>query len=713
MFLHAQQFEVKPLRCNSKFNEFAPVVFNGGVVFCSDKPSRNAITFLDADGNHPSKIYYSTEDGNGNAQIFSENFVTRLNEGPACFNAEQTEIIYTATIRSGQSSENHRLGLFIAIKSNEGWSSSRAFEHNAADSSYNMAHPSLSADGKTLYFTSDMVGGYGGKDLYKCEKVSTGWSKPENLGPSVNSAFNEIFPFVSADGKLYFTSLRDEKTGMDIFISNNSEGKWQKPVALDSPINSEFDDFSFTMNADGESGFLASNRNGTNDDVYSFNYNYPLFEGCPPVEKPTFCYLFEELNILPNDSMPLKYEWEFGDGATGEGLSAEHCFNAFGDYHVGLNVYDSLTRVKFARVSEVDVSIAKSQFPFIESADSSLTSEAITFSPEGTDIDNFKIDQYYWDFGDGMRGKGPQVEHSYKEPGVYTVQIGLLSLYSEDGAVERRCASKQIAVGTPEQLTAINTAAEDLDMRKSFLHNDMVFSKKDSIQTLEYKPDSTLYYVEFKASPVQIPLDDPYFENIKYEITERYNPSETLYKYSVGNTSEMQVLVRIYQDLVDVGYDESLVREEKTDVFSYNTTKKWWFIPDSITTAINKHLNKFNDIRFDRDQYVIQKGSYDNLEYIAQVMLQEPELILRVMAHTDSLGSEEHNLKLSQLRAEAVADFLQAKGIAKERLVPTGYGEFIPLASNSDESGRALNRRVSFEISIDTSRSEKKNRKRK
>jgi outer membrane protein OmpA-like peptidoglycan-associated protein len=195
-----------------------------------------------------------------------------------------------------------------------------------------------------------------------------------------------------------------------------------------------------------------------------------------------------------------------------------------------------------------------------------------------------------------------------------------------------------------------------------------------------------------------IPLSDPYFENIKYEITERKSEKDTLYHYSVGETNKLEVLIRIYQDLVESGYEESLVKESESSDFTKQTVKQWWYIPDSLESAINKHLNKFSDIRFDYNDHRIKKESFENLEYIVYVMQKEPELLLKIKAHTDSLGSAERNLQLSILRAEAVVYYLVSRGLDPDRLTHQGYGETIPITENLSDHGRAINRRVEFEI---------------
>ena len=379
-------------------------------------------------------------------------------------------------------------------------------------------------------------------------------------------------------------------------------------------------------------------------------------------------------------------------------LSAEHCFENYGSYHVQLNVYDSLTRIQFAKISEVDVSIEKSPFPYITSPDSCMPDEEIRLSSVGTDMDDFTIDQIFWNLGDGKKIKGASVTHTYNKPGYYTVTIGMISEPIE-GKTMKTCATKVIAVGTESELASLIDPNDSIKTRESALQNDMRFVEQDNNQKqLKYTPDSTLYYVQFKESQEQLLPESPYFQNIKYEITERFDNRDTLYKYSVGNSGEIPLMLRIYKELVEAGYSASILSEKKIDQFERETVKRWWYIPDSLEAGMNRHLNKFNDITFDYNHYKIKEQSFDDLRYITEVLKQQPLLKLEIIAHTDSIGPEDQNLKLSLRRAQEVVDHFEKNGIDKSRLISKGYGESKPIADNGNETGRANNRRGEFII---------------
>lgn len=691
-----QEYEVKSCAFNSGYNDFGPTFYDNQILFCSDKKVHTAINWLDATGNYPSGIYLAESSTSINSDLLSPEFLNKLNTGPAFFDKKNQTLWFSRTIMSGSKRVQ---GLFYVTKQNSTWSELIPFVHNSDDNEFSLGYPFISEDGKYLYFASDMPSGLGGKDLYRCERQENGWSIPENLGPEINTIKNEISPYLDPTGKLYFASDL-ESTGIDydIYCAFPQENKFAYKFILPSPINTPNDDFAMIVAADGESGFLTSNRNDGQDDIYSFRLMYPEFESCPPVEQPTFCYLFEETEILPNDTMPLIFEWEFGDGKKSKGLSAEHCFEEYGSYHVQLNVYDSLTRIQFARVSEVDVLIEKSPFPFITSPDSSQLDEEIRFSSIGTDLPDFTIDQIFWNLGDGKKIKGASITHAYSKPGYYTVTLGMISEPVE-GKTLKTCATKVIAVGTDAELAALIDPNEDLAIRESVLQNDMRFIAQESEQAqLKYIPDSTLYYVQFKESEEQLLPESPYFQNIKYEITERFDDRDTLYKYSVGTSSEVPELLKMYNELVEAGYSASMVSEKKIDQFDRETVKRWWYIPDSLEAGMNRHLNKFNDITFDYNTFKIKEKSYDDLRYITEVLKQQPLLKLEIVAHTDSIGSEDHNLNLSLKRAQEVVNHFENNGIDKSRLISKGFGESKPIADNGTEIGRAANRRVEFII---------------
>ncbi|MCJ8211231.1 OmpA family protein [Mucilaginibacter sp. RS28] len=168
-----------------------------------------------------------------------------------------------------------RCDIYISQKKGEDWS--KPFDLSPpVNSAAWESQPSISADGKTLYFVSNRRGGYGGYDIWKSTLSAQGWSEPQNLGPNINTAFDEQSPFIHPDDStLYFASNGWPGMGnKDLFISRLSpKGVWSKPENLGYPINSGGDENGLTITANGSFAFFASNNlnPGRSDfDIYMF-----------------------------------------------------------------------------------------------------------------------------------------------------------------------------------------------------------------------------------------------------------------------------------------------------------------------------------------------------------------------------------------------------------------------------------------------------------
>lgn len=209
---------------------------------------------------------------------------TKYHEGPMTISREGKTMYFSRnnyfenTKTKDKEGVNH-LQIYKAENVNGVWTNIQDLPFN--NDNYSVSHPALSPDGKTLYFASDMPGGYGKSDLYKVNILEDGsYSEVENLGPVINTEGEELFPFVNAEGNLFFSSDGHPGQGLlDIFGTlKNDQGVVIEVTNLKSPINSNRDDFSFFMAEDGLSGYIASNRkdNIGNDDIYEFETILPL-----------------------------------------------------------------------------------------------------------------------------------------------------------------------------------------------------------------------------------------------------------------------------------------------------------------------------------------------------------------------------------------------------------------------------------------------------
>ncbi len=697
--IFGQGYSIQELKLNTSFSEHSPTIYGDGIVFCSDRRSKLFTTVSDSSGNYLSKLYMVdqlNEKDETKTEMFSDRLQGLLNEGAATFNSDGSVIYFTSNIDSDSKTENGSLGIFYSENIFGEWQEAVPFLFNSPNGKYNLAHPCLSADEMEIYFSSDMPGSYGKADIYVCYKNNNGnWGAPQNLGSKINTSNNEVFPFIGHDRKLYFSSNGRDTTGsMDVFFSQiRSDRSVDVPTKLAEPINSEYDDFAYVLDASGEFGYFSSNRKKGNDDIYRFKVNYPEFNHCSPFEKPVFCYWIEEEKIVENDSLPLIYEWDFGDGTKSRGLSSIHCFPDYGDYEIALNIYDTITSLQYAKVSELFLSIEKPNTPFIESRDTVYVDEEFTMDASLTEIESYEVENYYWKTGDGRTLKGINESHYFKEPGEYQLELGVTKTLETVGP-EKLCVFKKIIVLEKDMKTETD---EPNDIVASMVDE----STPNELGVEETIEDSSLYYVHFKESNSQIPLNDPFFEKIKYEITERFIERDSMYKYSVGEAWEIAKLYKIYQELLVSGYSEAMVYEELSEDFSDEVVKRGNYISESVRVAMNEQINKFSDIRFDFNSDVLKESSYTNLNHIVEVMEIEKGIRLQINAYTDNIGTDKENQKLSEQRALSVFSYLNSKGINPNRIEYTGFGDTSPLMPNATEEGRSMNRRVEFEILLD------------
>ncbi|HWF44016.1 MAG TPA: OmpA family protein [Candidatus Kapabacteria bacterium] len=193
---------------------------------------------------------------------------TSENEGCATFTPDGNTMIFAAAGRSdGLGSSD----LYQADLINGTWQNTRNL--TALNTSSWESQPSLSSDGKTLYFVSNRPGGYGGQDIYVSTRVGDNWTTPQNLGPIVNSAGMEASPFIAADNNtLYFSSNGHPGLGgYDVYVTHNTGGVWSQPEDAGVPINSAADDLFYSAELGTQHAFLASNRSGTLGDLDIFS----------------------------------------------------------------------------------------------------------------------------------------------------------------------------------------------------------------------------------------------------------------------------------------------------------------------------------------------------------------------------------------------------------------------------------------------------------
>ncbi|MEO1653165.1 MAG: tetratricopeptide repeat protein, partial [Bacteroidota bacterium] len=274
---NAHKYEVKIANFNSPEADFSPAYYREGIVFCSSRSYKKSPFKLKFNWNNSNYLdIFHIKGLYGQPEYFNKQINSKYHEGPLVFYNGDRSVIFTRNNyykgKFRKSSEGiNKLKLYLADIKNGEWADIREFPFN--DDEYSVGHPTLSTDGNTLYFVSDMPGSLGGTDIFKSNYQNGRWSLPENLGEAINTPGNEMFPFIDANDNLYFASDGHAGLGgLDLFYAKEAKGSYQQPENLGVPINSSQDDFGLIINLDRNKGYFSSNREGGlgDDDIYRF-----------------------------------------------------------------------------------------------------------------------------------------------------------------------------------------------------------------------------------------------------------------------------------------------------------------------------------------------------------------------------------------------------------------------------------------------------------
>ena len=204
---------------------------------------------------------------------FSEEINTKSHESNATFSRDGKTMYFNRTSKKRLKNGDERVAnikIYKAELIDETWTNVKALAFTS--DLYNTEHPSLSKDGNTLYFASDMPGSLGSFDIYKVDILEDGSTGiPIGLGSLINTSEREQFPFISDINTLYFSSNGHQGYGgLDVFRSNDINGTFSNPVNLGEPINGSMDDFGYIIKENDNKGYVSSNRSGE-DQLFVFS----------------------------------------------------------------------------------------------------------------------------------------------------------------------------------------------------------------------------------------------------------------------------------------------------------------------------------------------------------------------------------------------------------------------------------------------------------
>jgi len=649
-------YTVRNLPFNSNLDDFSPAVVGNTLIFASDRDKGTAIKRTSLwTGNPFSDLYRVHFSQNGSQsgdfqylrpEKYSNALSTRFHEAAVAVSADENTIYFTRNnFIDGKTSRSEdglvKLKIFSGRwnAASGDWKDVQGLPFNSDE--YHVAHPSLSADGQHLYFSSNIQGGYGGMDLYVSQMNNGQWTAPVNLGPIVNTEGNEIFPFIAANNRLYFASNGHLGLGgLDIFYvtPQHDMGAWNLPVNLGAPVNSTHDDFAITFGKDLSWGFFTSDRSGGvgRDDIYGFQ------KTAAPVE----VLVLDNQTRQPLSGVvvtQLQSGLTMSTGADGKiafDMRPAEC----ADFTANKKGYDNVQ---------------------INGCSGASTDQPVLIEINIQKQTNYTLQGIVFDMADGLPARGARVSiiNDCGKPPLASILTGPDGRYKFK--LDRACCYKVKA----EMQGYILASAEGFCTKG--LSSDKV-TLKANLSLQPYR-DAEGFIVDMAQAVAPTVADGPRFNDIAglYE-----NPDGSLATFSLGNGLEVRNGVLLADGVPDA--------------------------PDH--TAWKRGSEGFLvNLYYDFKEENFREESLPDLKKLLRTLQENLELRIEIASHTDARGGAEFNLEFSQRRADRVVQWLIEQGIARERLVARGYGESKPINNCSDdvpcsEAEHQLNRRTEFRI---------------
>lgn len=746
---------------NSPVSDIAPVYFDNGILFISDRGEKDVLNGENSptSGRAFYAIYYTKktfekEDSIifGKASKLSRTINKEYHNGPVSVTEDGKTMAFNRVdhilLMKSKNFVNRPMIYFSELKGHH-WSKPKAFAYNSTD--YSCAHPALSADGQFLYFSSDMPGGMGGKDIWMCKREGDGWSKPENLGSEVNSAGDEVFPFIRKDGMLFYSSDGQAGLGgLDIFSATKENGKWGNVANQGAPLNSATDDFGISFNAEGSRGFFTSDRIGGqgDDDVYSFKVTskFVRISGKLLASKNATDILPNtKVELLTKSGKPVKTTTTDANGNFKfENLSSDQSYivrliesdpgiAAKKKYYMA-DDRNNLVRVTMSdeiggRFTFQNLPLDPSQPPQLLADDEYLTISGNLIS-DGTPpqpFANTKVDLKD-DAGNLVQSTTTNAFGAFTFSHIPPDKTYLVSM--ADGADPKLDMSSRIVI-TNKSGKELMATKPDANGKFQFriLREDKATIEAMTVTDADLRLDmrGTLVGADTNRTPLvnaTITIMNDRGEVVQTAKTDDRGhfdftnlPADQAFIVSVNDVTDPGLVrfgklyikdengkvVKILRLSAGGKFEFRILPLDRTTLGAVYVDDPWLQVLQMKAKASKDSLTIIENIYYDYGKWDILPGAENTLEKVVKVMQLDPSITIEVSAHTDARGSATDNQRLSQKRAQSAVDYLVKRGISKSRLTSVGYGETKLLNKCADgtecsEEEHAKNRRTEFKI---------------
>ncbi len=744
-----KQFEVSSVpNINTEQSEFSPVIIKNQLVFVSDR-NKNLMN----DKENFFHVYtVEMKKGQGGKPEFSKKIKplpwpvnTDFNDGPVCLNPEQNRMFITHVdeLNSKDKKFVNRSKIFISDLIDGKWSKVKPFQHNS--DAYSVAHASVSADGLKLFFASDMPGGMGGMDIYVCDKEGDGWGPPKNLGNKINTAGEEVFPYIRKDGVLFFSSnWLPGFGGLDVFSATKAKEKYANVKNLGAQLNSSTDDFGIIFSDDNNTGYFSSDRtNGKGfDDIYSFTaLNKPLnVEGkiviSQNINKPL---KNAEVNLLSEEGKTISTT-----ATDNSGFFKFENIDQDKKYMVKLDETEPgfISKAKYYLANDKDALIRETgmdgkggkfvfrNLPADPNGLPEISAEGITFAGNllvgknsSKPLANTRVNLLN-ESGEVIQTVFTNAFGAFVFTNLPSEQNFLVKVDEDD--TELSLNTKIIITNKSGKEMKATASGNRGSFKFSFLASDKNTLKLMTVEDSELRVDfkgkfvsdektplvnSIVNLVNDKGEILQTTRTDafgafhftnlPADQNVLFLLDEKDTQLKKMNKVFLTDSKDVFVK-EVYHN--NGSFKFTLLPSEKQKLGIVYVDDPWLKVLQLKTSANKENLTIIEKIFYDYAEYKVSPEAAKTLDKVIDIMEQDPQLIIEISSHTDSRATAETNMKRSLQRANAAVEYMVNNGISKDRISGKGYGETKLINKCADgvectEEEHAQNRRTEFKVS--------------
>jgi outer membrane protein OmpA-like peptidoglycan-associated protein len=616
---------------------------------------------------------------------------SKFHDGPVFYSFSEHKLYITRNnIRNGKpvrdKNGNVNLKIYSSEYQNGVWTAAQEMKFN--DDGFSTGHACVSKDGQTMYLVSTREGGSGGSDIYQSFRNGNGWSAPINLGPTVNTPGNEMFPFIGEDNHLYFASDGHAGLGgLDIFKSEQQNGTWKSPINLGSPINSCMDDFALVYDKESDNGYFCSNRAGNGDDnIYFYEHiviNKMILAGVLKADDQNISLAGERIHIK--------------------------------NISEGTSYYSQLDENE-----RYEIEVTKGQM--IEISLSGATSHQ-----EDLSVLSYQVPDV--------------INDPYVNLGTNTVTLHKMK--SRDGQLSESLTNQELLktsfiINQQDKMDEVADTAEPAVPTMEALNGKVISSRfvhdNDQSNLNLQLPDEAIksqYEVLIKDARNEFIAGQYYHAIELYEEAQTLMPSEKLPLEQIEKikakmkADEMAKYIHFYQNLIMRADEQYSRKEYEACIMTYTEASQMlpaeeyprlqiekvkqllYPKPKPASTSefaavdVDLASMKLNNFIFRYKSVELSDEYYRVLDGLIALMKQNQEWILVIDSHTDSRGSLSYNHQLSVQRAQTVEKYLLQKGISREHMQANCYGESRLLNEckdgvTCDETQHEQNRRIEY-----------------